>query len=1417
MQNRSDFRLAGMPAVLTCLVVVTAFLMGSWAAQSQTAKAPSLQNAAEPQAAVRLSNHTARQVLDGTAMRLSHYDPARKLRLVLAIRRPHPAEEEQFLKQITTIGSPNFRQFLTAEEWNARFAPSAEDEQKIVSWAQSQGLTVTNRFANRLLVDVEAPAGAIEKALSVTIDNYQVGDEVDFANDRDPQLPASLDGIVTSVMGLNSIQRAHRVGAGSRKKMGPDYVPGPVHAEVKSSQGDGDPSKMPSNQSSPMANDSSSPRLDMVDTSWAGWLIEPGDIQGSQAYDYTALSALGHCCNPHGDSTGSPPDSSIVLASFGGFNDSDVQTFFKHYGMAWNYTVYAIDGANPPPGAQCTKDCTLNGDDGEGPLDLEYSTAMANSYGSVKDTAHVYVYEAVTNLCSTAPDMYNFMLSDNHAKVLSTSYGWTEGQSGCGSDDTLHGIFNSMTATGWTLVAAAGDDGSTDTCDSKKDTAAVSVDYPGSDPNFVSVGGTRLDLDSSGKYVSEITWNSGGSAGCWGAGGGGVSSVYPLPSWQKGLTYLESIAGQGKVVSGSTMRLVPDIALNAGAGQYYYDGGQWDSVYGTSIGAPELAGFFAQENAYLASIGSICGSKGTSACEPIGNPNPTIYYEAIHKNAAHDPFYDITQDCNYSGAGLALGLTEYCATTGYDAATGWGSANMLQLAWAINWEVIPARGVPYVTFSGPAINTWYNSNQTVNWTIHDYVPSGGTPGTGIAGFTQGWDSIPDDAGSKATPGSGNSFYSGPEFPNSHKGCLSLEAGNCGNGSGQGCHTAHVRGWNNQGQTTTGQSSYPGVYGPICYDTVAPTIAIGSAPAVSASGWLNSLPTITLSATDPGGKNASGVNKIYGVVGPTSCLPTALSTCQVYATPFAIGQGVQTVTAFSQDKTGNFSNLEVKVFQVDVVPPVTKAAFSGTLVGGIYHSAVTVTLTATDNLSGVKTTYYSLDGGANTAYAPPSIEVSSVGARTLKVWSIDVAGNTEQASTYSFKIESPTATTMTASPNPSAIGKPVSMRATVTPTLSGTLTGTVKFWNGATSLGAAALSGGVASLVTNALPMGSLTLHASYQGTTNFLASTSVLFDQTVNGVPIAKLSATSLSFPSTAVGNASTVPVTVTNTGTANLTATAIGIGGTNPTEFSQTSNCIGVAIASKGTCTIQVKFTPLAAGNLAATLYISDNATGSPQSIALTGTGLRPAVTLTSTSLVFGNVNVGTASASQSVTMTNTGNAPLSIGGIAVTGANVSSFVFANGCGTSLAGGANCTIHGHFAPTAEGSLNASIAIVDNAGNSPQNIALSGSGSLPPPTLSATSLSFGTVIAGTVSASQSVTMTNTGTAALPIGSVTLTGANASSFVFADSCGTSLAAGAGCTIHGHFAPTGPGTLTATIKIADDATNSPQSIALTGTGQ
>jgi len=187
-----------------------------------------------------------------------------------------------------------------------------------------------------------------------------------------------------------------------------------------------------------------------------------------------------------------------------------------------------------------------------------------------------------------------------------------------------------------------------------------------------------------------------------------------------------------------------------------------------------------------------------------------------------------------------------------------------------------------------------------------------------------------------------------------------------------------------------------------------------------------------------------------------------------------------------------------------------------------------------------------------------------------------------------------------------------------------------------------------------------------------------------------------------------------------------------------------------------------------------------------------------------------GAGSASQPITLTNTGNAALTISGITITGTNASSFGQTNNCGSSVVAGANCSITVTFTPATAGSYSATLTLADNASGSPQTVALNGTGTAPGLSLSAPSLSF----TSSGGAAQSVTLTNTGNAALTINGITLTGTNASSFSDSTTCGSALAATSTCSITVNFAASTSGSYSAAINIADNASGSPQSITLSG---
>jgi len=313
---------------------------------------------------------------------------------------------------------------------------------------------------------------------------------------------------------------------------------------------------------------------------------------------------------------------------------------------------------------------------------------------------------------------------------------------------------------------------------------------------------------------------------------------------------------------------------------------------------------------------------------------------------------------------------------------------------------------------------------------------------------------------------------------------------------------------------------------------------------------------------------------------------------------------------------------------------------------------------------------------------------------------------------------------------------------------------------------------------------------------------------------VAALSPSTLTFANTAVGASSaTQAITLKNTGTSALTVSGITITGTNASSFSETNTC-GSSVAASGSCTITVTFKPTKTGALTASISVADNAFNSPQTVALSGTGAAPAVSLSSTSLSFGSITEGGSATSQ-VTLKNTGTAALSVTGLTITGTGASAFSETNTCGSSVAVNGSCTISVTFKPVTTGTLSAKLNIADNASTSPQKITLSGKGTGPVAKLSVSSLSFGSVAAGS-SSTQSVTLQNTGAATLSLTGITLAGANVSVFTQTNKCPSSLATKAYCTIKVTFAPVSVGSKTASLKIADNASNSPQSVALTGKG-
>jgi hypothetical protein len=218
------------------------------------------------------------------------------------------------------------------------------------------------------------------------------------------------------------------------------------------------------------------------------------------------------------------------------------------------------------------------------------------------------------------------------------------------------------------------------------------------------------------------------------------------------------------------------------------------------------------------------------------------------------------------------------------------------------------------------------------------------------------------------------------------------------------------------------------------------------------------------------------------------------------------------------------------------------------------------------------------------------------------------------------------------------------------------------------------------------------------------------------------------------------------------------------------------------------------------------------------------PVVSLGLSSIVFQPQQVGTTSTPSTVTLTNTGNATLNFTSIQIAGTNPGDFAFGAGmtCPTgagTLAAGNSCTISLTFTPAAPGARSGQVNIADDAAGSPQSISLSGTGGIPIASVNPGSLAFGSQNVNTTSVGRAITLQNTGTAALAVTTISITGTDSNDYFQSNNCpvGSNLGIGSSCTITVTFTPVTAGTQNnAQLSIADNASGSPHTVAFTGTG-
>jgi kumamolisin len=366
------------------------------------------------------------------------------------------------------------------------------------------------------------------------------------------------------------------------------------------------------------------PAAEAFPTATTGLFDGYSPSDAAKVYDYAGLLNSGI------DGTGQ----TIAISTFADYSESNVAAYDSNYGLSTDITRVSVSDASDT-GAPAGQ---TNGQD-ETEADIELVQAAAPK-------AHILVYEAPNTDAGTL-NVYNQIVSDNRASIVSNSWGADEYSTSASDIKSMHQSFMEAAAQGQAIFSASGDNGAYDAAPvSRQGATELVVDYPGSDPFVTAVGGTSLQTTNDA-YTSESAWSDDSDPRLPVGSGGGLSVTFKRPVWQTGPGVINQYS--------NGMRQVPDVSANAdpntGFAVYTVDprnASGWGVVGGTSAATPIWAGFAALVNQSL-------GRRN-------GAMNYTLY--ALGSGTyASPPFHDVTTGTN----------VYYPATAGWDFATGWGS------------------------------------------------------------------------------------------------------------------------------------------------------------------------------------------------------------------------------------------------------------------------------------------------------------------------------------------------------------------------------------------------------------------------------------------------------------------------------------------------------------------------------------------------------------------------------------------------------------------------------------------------------------------------------------------------------------------------------------------------------------------------
>lgn len=532
-----------------------------------------------------------------------------------------PAALAAYAEEVATPGSALYRHYITAGQFAQRFGPSHAAIGSVDAALVASGLRPGVVAPNHLSIPVRATAAQLGAAFSTGFAQYAVpGGRVAYANTAAPQFPSSAAPYVQGVVGLDDLSVPTPAGAKADSgTAGAKADSGPAGTTPADRPADGGPQAC-SAQATAAQDNGSYTTDDVGDAYGFPNLYDAGDLGAGQT---------------------------VALYELQGYGSADIATYESCFGVTTPVTTVNVDGGP-----------TRNSGVGEADVDIETVASMAPGV-SILD------YQAPN---VDGYDVWNAIISQDVAKVVSTSWGLCENFTGSSEAAAENTLFEEASTQGQTILDAAGDWGSEDCLGSHYSNDFLNVDETAGQPFVTGVGGT--EWTASGTPPSETAWNDGPTC-CWGAGGGGVSSFWAMPVYQTdaaGTVGVIDADSSGTPCDDSPStnpspailcRQVPDVSALAGPFPYWmYVSGGWGSWGGTSLAAPLWAALMALTNASAA-----CG--GTA----VGFANPLLYAVAGTDPSAFNDVSIGDNDLTGRNGGV------YPALTGYDMATGLGTPN----------------------------------------------------------------------------------------------------------------------------------------------------------------------------------------------------------------------------------------------------------------------------------------------------------------------------------------------------------------------------------------------------------------------------------------------------------------------------------------------------------------------------------------------------------------------------------------------------------------------------------------------------------------------------------------------------------------------------------------------------------------------